>query len=402
MYKLPIIEEYEKERKEIKELCIFGYGILGKVIADLIIDMGIKIKNIYDNSSSKWGLKYRGIEVVSPNNITDKSVPIVISVYEYMEEIAVQLQKIGVKNILPYYFCFYGQKIDKEFYWNNDSSIQEAMFIQKEKSMNKEKSIILQCLDIAITEKCSLKCRDCANLMQFYKNPREGDYNLNEKALNNLFNAVDLIGRVSILGGEPFLCNDLHKYVSLCCKSKKIVNILIVTNGTIIPNNEVINEIKKDDRALISISDYGNTSKRKKEIIKLSDEKNFKISISRRDGIWRELGKIEYVKKGEEEIKNKYAICENKKFLSVKDGRLYRCPFIANAHSLKAIKEEDVDYIDLANSEKSVLELRMEIKEFLSKPYHKGCQYCAVSGKDAKKIPAAIQIKQPKEYKQYI
>ena len=31
--------------------------------------------------------------------------------------------------------------------------------------------LVIRSVDVVITEKCTLKCKDCANLMQYYQNP---------------------------------------------------------------------------------------------------------------------------------------------------------------------------------------------------------------------------------------
>ena len=40
--------------------------------------------------------------------------------------------------------------------------------INKSKFENDE-SLHLKCIDIVVTEKCSMKCKDCSNLMQYYE-----------------------------------------------------------------------------------------------------------------------------------------------------------------------------------------------------------------------------------------
>ena len=34
-------------------------------------------------------------------------------------------------------------------------------------------------MDVVITERCSLKCKDCANLMQYYEKPQNSDLERN-------------------------------------------------------------------------------------------------------------------------------------------------------------------------------------------------------------------------------
>ena len=78
------------------------------------------------------------------------------------------------------------------------------------------------------------------------------------------------------------------------------------------------------------------------------------------------------------------------------NGKLYRCPFSANAHNLKAIPENKDDVVDLGDENKSIDELKTEIaKLHESKKYLEACKYC--NGRDhlAPKIKPAIQTKKP-------
>lgn len=407
MYRLPDISICSDKINEIvyKELpvMVFGNGMLGKAVVDLLLDMKVKIINICDNNPQITGKKYKGIEIINPTQIKDKNISMIVAVYEYLEEITSQLNSMGIYDVLPYYCCFRGQMVDREFYWNNDASIQDAMYLQKKNlQSHKENFIAIDSLDIAITEKCSLKCKNCANLIQYYQKPQNEDFNKAALAMQRMFQCVDLIGRVSILGGEPLVSRDVSKYVEACSRYDNIVNILVVTNGTIVPNDELISAIKKDERCILSVSDYGALSAYKEDIINLSEEKKFKIAISRRAvGIWRELGKIEYVNLSDNDTREKFSQCMTKKFLSIKDGKLFVCPFVANAYALKAIAKEDVDYIDLLDESITLDVLREKICEFIKRDVRNECKYCIEKGKKAKLIPAAQQVETPISYNKY-
>ena len=36
----------------------------------------------------------------------------------------------------------------------------------------------IKTIDIQVTEKCSLKCKDCSNLMQYYKRPQDSNIDI--------------------------------------------------------------------------------------------------------------------------------------------------------------------------------------------------------------------------------
>ena len=68
----------------------------------------------------------------------------------------------------------------------------------------------MRSVDIVITEKCSMKCVDCSNLMQFFEKP------INYK-IEDMTEAIDLICSYAheiyefrVIGGEPFMNKDIH------------------------------------------------------------------------------------------------------------------------------------------------------------------------------------------------
>ena len=64
---------------------------------------------------------------------------------------------------------------------------------------------------------------------------------------------------------------------------------------------------------------------------------------------------------------------------TILNGKLYRCPFSANAHNLKAIPENKDDIVDLGD-EIIIDELKTEIAKLQSKKYLEACKYC--NGRD--------------------
>lgn len=56
----------------------------------------------------------------------------------------------------------------------------------KLKSLEEKDAVILNSIDFIVTERCSLRCRDCSNLMQYYKNPVDEDMQLQFEALGTV------------------------------------------------------------------------------------------------------------------------------------------------------------------------------------------------------------------------
>lgn len=90
-------------------------------------------------------------------------------------------------------------------------------------------------MDMVVTTKCSLKCRDCSNLMQYYGSPYNISLDKNINSLEKLSQAIDEIGTLTILGGEPLLYPYLAQVLEKAISIKKIQKVRLISNGTILP-----------------------------------------------------------------------------------------------------------------------------------------------------------------------
>jgi len=91
--------------------------------------------------------------------------------------------------------------------------------------------------------------------------------------------------------------------------------------------------------------------------------------------------------------------CCQSDLISLLHGRLYRCPFSANAANLKAIPQNDSDEVNLLDKNLTNVELRQKIKALTyDKKFLTACSYCMGRDFTTALIPSAIQTKKPLEY----
>ena len=77
-------------------------------------------------------------------------------------------------------------------------------------------------------------------------------------------------------------------------------------------------------------------------------------------------------------------------------GKLYRCPFSANATNLKAIPNEETDIVDLFDENIPLDKLKIKIKELTyDKKSLMACNYCNGRDYQTPKIKAALQAPRP-------
>ena len=87
-------------------------------------------------------------------------------------------------------------------------------------------------------EACNLKCKNCGNFCPRAKRDMLR-YDVNDiiSDMNIFLQNVKSINSLQVQGGEPFLYSDLEKLLAFLGEQKKIKNIKIATNGTIIPSD---------------------------------------------------------------------------------------------------------------------------------------------------------------------
>lgn len=232
-------------------------------------------------------------------------------------------------------------------------------------------------LDIEVTQRCSLKCEDCSNLMQYYLKPVDPESSLTIASLEKILHVCD-VGCIRIIGGEPLLAKDLGEYLSFLSGTiiSKDQRIEIYTNGTILPSPDIL-KICQSLPLTFYISNYGELSRKLVDLVSLLEDNDIDYTIEN-NLVWQDCGKVRDYSVSN--IDFRYSNCCVAKTFSVMGSRLYSCPFSANFHSI--YKEESIstrDYIDLSST--SVSDLYTSIRSmFLSQSPLSACYFC--SGRD--------------------
>ena len=271
-----------------------------------------------------------------------------------------------------------------------------------------EKHIFLKRLELDVTSKCSMKCKCCSNMMQYYDKPCDIDKNTVINDLKRVLELVEWIDEVLIIGGEPFMYKDLGYVLNEIEKffwgvENKIGRIELVTNGTIVPNVEVLDELSRCN-VMISISNYGEKSK---NLLPLINELcRFKIDYYVMDiPYWVYVEQYVDAKRilADEEllIKRKEGCCTLHRV--VDQGKFYLCCHIKSLDQLHAISDEAKDcYVNIYNHE-----AKEQIAKYLSinEPLPRACSWCNGNSKkqwnENNKIAVAEQVKSTLEYTKY-
>ncbi len=244
-------------------------------------------------------------------------------------------------------------------------------------------------VEIPVTQRCNLRCKNCVFLMPYFEKPVDYQLEKTTEYMRRMLDCVDAIQILRILGGEPFLYHDLGEVVKEALASSKVRTVEIVTNGTIVPPEEMI-DLLKNPKLKIQISDYGKLSRKRDEItdfcsrngincvVRGSDEKN-----------WFDAGDLHFRKRNAKELKKQFKrcgeICRN-----LLDGKLYFCPRAAFGSKLE-IPDVESDYVDFTTPQDRK-KLRDEIYALNQKKFILACNYCNEGTDDYVPIPVAEQL----------
>jgi organic radical activating enzyme len=368
---------------------------IAKRLIPAYISMGLKVTRILDRDPELHGTMYNGIPVIAPGEFDGKE-PIVICLDQVFMPVLRKLQNRGFKKILPYYFYIFDKEITLD-----TSTIEDAEAFYYDKwRFSRPAEDVLDSVDIPVTMKCSLRCKDCANLMQYFDKPAHAGFDLMQRSIEKLFNVVEHIFEVRVLGGEPFMFPDLYRYIEAIKQySSKYTICSVLTNGTIIPSQKNLDALK-DSKITLQISEYNNPRQRIPELLKLCEENEI-ITKIKKNFRWQNCAVIHEHRRTMVENTELLRNCCVRGTVSIVDGKLFFCPIAGNMYTLGAAPKEYHEFVPLADESIPNDELLGRINSLTRKTYLRVCDFCGGRPPYGNDIPAAVQTDKTLEYIRY-
>jgi organic radical activating enzyme len=257
--------------------------------------------------------------------------------------------------------------------------------------------VVIQVLEVVVTTRCNLKCRDCANLMQYYKAPADIDTDTILRSIDQLFQFDDYIVDLNLLGGEPLLGRDLPKILDKLGEYRTRINTLnITTNGTVLPKYELIDALIRNN-AIVTVSDYGALSGNREQLIEILTENGVGVKDLAGQMWSRPHTFCQNLAREHSEIEKAFQTCAAQ-CMQMIGGKLSYCVFQAHAELLRGIPKADYESLDLLGEDLTGEVLR----EFCypSEPL-RACRYCTGMTYDCDAILPAVQTDKPLAYDEY-
>jgi len=240
---------------------------------------------------------------------------------------------------------------------------------------NGKEEMFIPRLELNLIDSCNLNCVACTHFSSIYHG-KECVYPL-EKYVNDLekLRKVGKILRLRMLGGEPLLVENLSEYVKVTRKIFPEGNLVLVTNGLLIPKmNPVLWKILYENEIFVTVSLYQPTDKMKDEIENILN--SYQLMWHYDGELISEFGKnltIQKIHDGNASSAN----CISAGCTFMRNGKLYKCPIegllsdLLNHYGVKNPIEKCG--VDLTNDSE---EIYNQIKRMVLNPVET-CEMCA-------------------------
>ncbi len=389
---LELFSQFEPNQK----VFIYGYGIAGRWLAENLPKQ-ITLSGFIDTDHKKSGVTHFGVNAYTPDQarkVLDSNSIIINTVID-IQDVKDILKRFNIKNV--YALGMYLSDLNiKEFINNTGESDEfleyslEAVRVCHEGYYSEDK-LFLRSVDLVITEKCSLKCKDCSNLMQYYEEPKNISFEEIVKDFDDLTAKVSHIFEIRLIGGEPFMNKDIYKILEYLFSKSNFSKVVVYSNA-MIPIKENHADLLKDKRLVFSLTNYGDLAKNTPKVVQQLDRLGISYRLHKPEN-WTDSGVIHDFKRSQNGLEKIFEDCCGKNLITLSMGKIYRCPFAANADRLKAIPSNELNFVTLdKDSPEKIKKYTREIK------YLPACNYCKGRSFDAPAIVPAIQAQQPLNY----
>tara|TARA_A100001011_G_scaffold203783_1_gene212081 strand:- start:491 stop:1726 length:1236 start_codon:yes stop_codon:yes gene_type:complete len=364
--------------KDLKSLndpvIIYALTEESEAIAKACEDNGIKVTAFCDNEIRKTKDLFCGYKVIYTADLPKhfKKAKFIIA-HHTLEHCAEQLSDLGFNESYSPLELLKNFKVQNHTYRTSQSYMKNKVdtTIKLSELYFDDSKTYLKSIDVVITTKCSMNCESCANLMQYYTAQKNTDDQI-LKAVKILSENVDHISEYRIIGGEPLMNKQWAEITKGVIDQDPNRSVYIYSNGTICPKDEQL-EIFHGKKLNFYLTDYDDLSRNMEKVVKTLTKHG--IGFYRKPaGNWVDCSRIKKHNRSVSQLRQVFKECCATALYTLLSGRLYTCPFIANAANLKAIPDNKADYVDLFSTKEN---LRSKISKLVKmKHFFPACDFC--------------------------
>lgn len=352
---------YENMCKK-RRFYLFGAGDYGRQFAHIMRDE-IKLVAFIDNNERKQGTSIEGLPCVALSAVEKNEETAIILTVSQMQrgEIIQQLVQAGWIRDLDFFI------------------IEEFLSVYH---VYKHDRVYLSSISFLPSTACNLRCAACLNFNPYAKQFYIRSWEQIKSDIDVFFSCVDHIMLFHVSGGEPFLnalLPDVIEYLD-GQYGKRIDTLRTVTNGTVVPSDEVCARLAKT-KVDVTVDDYREAVPKYREnfpnILAQFDKYHIPYVVNKADE-WIDLmpTKADFSDKDEIWLQHHFDKC-CQSWQELRDGKLYSCNYDAYATvaGINPLQNEEVfDLMSFTPAQKKQLvEFRLG---YNAKGYTNLCRHC--------------------------
>ena len=196
---------------------------------------------------------------------------------------------------------------------------------------------------LSVGQMCNLRCKNCANFAPYV--PKECRRYPVESIIadfETLFTVVGRIDRLQIQGGEPFTYSDLPKLTGYLSACNEVGEIIIATNGTITPRDEVMHRFSLN-KIKFRVSNYMQ-NRRNLDFFAIKAQayriETFSYDFASQEALWFDCGDVNTPREDDDAVvAERFNRCAFKVCLTMENGDLHRCSRAPNAHIMQNFEQ---------------------------------------------------------------
>lgn len=322
----------------------------------------IQIIGAVDFDPARQGNMFNGRTIEPPDVLNPKDGYLVIVTSSAFKEIKPQLLEKGFEENVNFFDYFVFTQIYQLYQ-------HDQLYSRR--------------LDIALTERCTLKCRKCNMFMPYFREPSDLDKAEVLQQIDQYFDLVTYVEGFNLLGGEPFLYEALPDIVTYVGERyrDRIEHFKIFTNGMLLPTAETLSSFQNYS-VEVQISDYTSAvpyQKRLEELISLLEDTGVDYYLLKSSS-WGDFGFPENSNTiTDSELISFFDGCRAP-FRGLYRNRVYFCHLETSAIRAGIYEEHVNDYFDLSqttdNKKKKFLEFDLGYSEEGAVSFCRLCRGC--------------------------
>ncbi|MBP1625989.1 MAG: hypothetical protein H6Q00_464 [Holophagaceae bacterium] len=234
-----------------------------------------------------------------------------------------------------------------------------------------------------INQKCTLHCQHCGQYINHYGQAERINFPLErlKTDIDRIFEAVDGIGYVSIIGGEPFLHPELNAILDLILAKPNFGVIGVTTNGICDIKDEHLEKLR-NDRCRLIFSDYTAVlSEQQRALFASNVERATRAGLHITVGqpLWATPASLRKLDLEDSVKAAMKAGCQSRHSCkTIQNGVYYPCSTTAGLGS-HHLADHSLDWVRIDEA-RSARELRERIQMVDRRAFYESCDHCGEGG----------------------